>query len=256
MTYNVLWGGGVDREFDSVVASRYQVDRLTAILDVIKTANPDILAVQEAAGWDRGSPSVAEQVAGRLGMHYAVAKDDVNLNIVLFSKFPIESVQHAARRGGFYDGFNGVLLMAQVRHDSGRLLNVIAPHLNSQSPAVRTCQTEALTRLANALPKAPSVIIGDMNSRPTSAQSELLRAAGWQFAAAESTWTVDQIWVGPGVAFTKGGLLNTSKATRELSDHLPVGVALTLTLPPAEEPGRWPFDRPILETCPPPAPAQ
>jgi endonuclease/exonuclease/phosphatase family metal-dependent hydrolase len=256
MTYNVLWGGGVDREFDSVVASRYQVDRLTAILDVIKTANPDILAVQEAAGWDRGSPSVAEQVAGRLGMHYAVAKDDVNLNIVLFSKFPIESVQHAARRGGFYDGFNGVLLMAQVRHDSGRLLNVIAPHLNSQSPAVRTCQTEALTRLANALPKAPSVIIGDMNSRPTSAQSELLRAAGWQFAAAESTWTVDQIWVGPGVAFTKGDLLNTSKATRELSDHLPVGVALTLTLPPAEEPGRWPFDRPILETCPPPAPAQ
>jgi endonuclease/exonuclease/phosphatase family metal-dependent hydrolase len=258
MTYNVLWGGGVDREFDSVVASRYQVDRLPAILDVIRGANPDILAVQEAAGWDRGGPSVAQQVATELGMHYVVAKDDVNLNIVLFSRYPIESAQYTARRGDFYGGFNGVLLMAQVVLDGGRRLNVLAPHLNSQSPVVRTCQTEALIRLSNALPAGPSVLLGDMNSRPTSSQNETLRAAGWQFVSAESTWTVDQIWAGPGVGVTKAEPLNTATATRELSDHLPVGAKLTLSLPAAIPNGAaWPSrGSQLLEACPPPAPAQ
>jgi hypothetical protein len=80
MTYNVLWGGGIDREFDSVVAAKYQTNRLDAILKVIKAAAPDVLAVQEAAGWERGSPSVAARVARELDMHYVVAKDDVNLN--------------------------------------------------------------------------------------------------------------------------------------------------------------------------------
>ena len=251
MSYNVLWGGGVDREFDSVVAPKYQTSRLEGILALIKAASPDVLAVQEAAGWDRGSPSIAAQVAAALGMHYVIARDDVNLNVVLFSRYPIENVQYAARRDGFYSGFNGVLLMAQLVLDGGYRLNVYAPHLNSQSGAVRSCQTQALLRLAAAYSPGPSLIIGDMNSRPSSPQSQILQGAGWQFVAAESTWTVDQVWLGPGLAFRSAVPLDLAGATRDLSDHLPAGVSVTLSLTGSAPAGKG-SDAPLAESCPPP----
>jgi hypothetical protein len=95
------------------------------------------------------------------------------------------------------------------------------------------------------------MIIGDMNSRPTSPQSQILQAEGWQFVAAESTWTVDQVWLGPGLAFRAAAPLDLAGATRDLSDHLPAGVSVTLSLAGSAPPAKV-SDAPLAESCPPP----
>lgn len=257
MTYNVLWGGGVDREFDFNVADRYRVDRLDDILEVVREVGPDLLAIQEAAGWDRGSPSLAERVAQRLGMYQVLARDGSDLNVVLFSRFPIADAQFGARLSDdFYSGFNGVLLRATVLLADDAKLTVYVPHLNSQSSAVRSCQVESLLRLSRARSNGASVLLGDLNSRPTSVQGNAMTAAGWQFLGAESTWTVDQVWAGPGVVFRSPRVFTTS-ASRALSDHLPAAVEVTLDVPrggqspavPSSAAGR------LEDACPPPTPA-
>src|SRR5262245_33504582 len=75
MSYNVLMGGGLDRRFDSVFLDWQHPlfdgrNRFADIMAVIKAANPDVLAIEEAAGWDEGKPNVADQVAATLGMSY------------------------------------------------------------------------------------------------------------------------------------------------------------------------------------------
>ncbi len=255
MTYNVLWGGGVEREFDKNIAASYHVDRLDDILKIVREVDPDLLAVEEAAGWDHGDPTVAEQVATRLGMHHYLAPDGTDLNVVLFSRFPIEDVQYGARlRVDFYSGFNGVLLKARVVLADDARLTVYVPHLNSQSSAVRACQVESLLRLASAPPAGgAAVLLGDLNSRPTSRESNTMTAAGWQFLGAESTWTVDQIWAGPGVSYRDARVLTTT-ATRALSDHLPAALQVTIDIPRATAPAPSVQPRVLSDTCPPPTP--
>ncbi len=254
MTYNVLWGGGVERGFDFNVAPSYQVNRLEDILRIVREVNPDLLAIEEAAGWDHGTPTVAEQVANRLGMHYFLAPDGTDLNVVLFSRFPIEDAQFEARLpSDFYSGYNGMLLKARVVLADDARLTVYAPHLNSMSSAVRACQVEALLRLANAQPAGASVLLGDLNSRPTSRESNTMAAAGWQFLGAESTWTVDQIWAGPGVVFRSSKVLTTT-ATRALSDHLPAAIEVTIDVPRGRPPNAPPQPRQLSDACPPPTP--
>ena len=241
MTYNVLWGGGVEREFDKNIAPSYHLDRLDAILSVVREVNPDLLAIEEAAGWERGQPSVAEQVAKRLGMSYFLAPDGTDLNVVLFSRFPIEDVQYAARLPvDFYSGYNGMLLKARVVLADDARLTVYVPHLNSQSSAVRACQVDALLRLSNTQPTGASVLLGDLNSRPTSRESNTMASAGWQFLGAESTWTVDKIWAGPGVAYRANRVLTTT-ATRALSDHLPAARWSMSGRPPSTTARSWPL---------------
>ena len=254
MTYNVLWGGGVDREFDKNIAASYQVNRLDDIVRVVREVDPDLLAIEEAAGWDRGQPSVAEQVAVRLGLHYVLAPDGTDLNVVLFSRFPIEDAAYESRLpNDFYSGFNGVLLKARLVLENDARLTVYVPHLNSQSSAVRACQVQALLKLSGEQPADASLLLGDLNSRPTSREGNTMSAAGWQFLGAESTWTVDQIWAGPGVSFRTPRVLKTT-ATRALSDHLPAALEVTLDVPYAQAPPPSTQARQLSDACPPPAP--
>jgi endonuclease/exonuclease/phosphatase family metal-dependent hydrolase len=227
MAFNVLFGAGVERRFDEHVPARFQGrDRFPEVLDFVKKMQPDILSIEEAAGWDEGSPSPAEQVAQALGMNYVIAPDQWELHIVLYSRFPILDSEYTSR----FEGFNGVLLRATVAVAPGQILQVFAVHFNSMSPITRSCQVNDLLDLARHHP-GPAILLGDMNFRPTASQAEALLAAGWKLVYSQPRSAIDQIWAGPGLGFTVGDWWESRPPLGEVSDHLPVGAGITVSLP-------------------------
>jgi hypothetical protein len=71
-----------------------------------------------------------------------------------------------------------------------------------------------------------AVLMGDMNFRRQAATSGLLRDAGWELAAFEDSWTIDQIWLAPWTGWTAEKLWEPGTIVENLSDHYPVGVRL------------------------------
>ena len=226
MSFNVLWGAGHDRRFDGNVSPRFRRDRLPELMVFLREAAPDILVAQEAAGWETGNPSVAEQIAADLGMNYVLAPDAWELHVVLFSKPPIVTAAYVSR----LQGFNGVALMATLAVTPEAEVNVIAVHLNSMSGQTRSCQVEVLLDVAEVL-SGRTLLLGDMNFRPGAPQADALRAADWQLVRAQAQWPIDQIWVDASASVTTGVWWDGLEAPARISDHWPVGVDITLTVP-------------------------
>ena len=59
MAYNLRLGGGMGN-----------MNRLDDLITFVKQANPDILGLEEANGWESGNPSVIERFANALNMNW------------------------------------------------------------------------------------------------------------------------------------------------------------------------------------------
>jgi endonuclease/exonuclease/phosphatase family metal-dependent hydrolase len=229
MSFNVYYGAGHERRFDQHVGSRFKGrDRLPDLIAYLREASPDVLAIEEAAGWDAGEPSVAEQIAAELGMTYVLAPDAWELHVVLFSKYPIVAAEYVSR----VQDFNGVALRASVAVTSTQTVNVLAVHLNSMSRDTRACQVEAILDMATNL-EGRTILLGDMNFRSNSEQAQVLREKGWQLAAF-AVWSIDQIWLDGAGALSTGGWWQALPVAEGISDHLPVGAEITFDAPPSD----------------------
>ena len=101
MTYNILNGAGVLPDFEPFAAeSGYPGNRLQQVIGIIRAVDPDILGIEEAAGWDweedlpEGmTESVAETVANELNMNYCIGTcvySECGYNdVVLYTKYQI-----------------------------------------------------------------------------------------------------------------------------------------------------------------------
>ena len=248
MSFNVLYGAGHDRRFDENVGQRFEGrDRLPELMAFLREAGPDVLAIQEAAGWDTGDPSVAAQIAAELGMSYVLAPDAWELHVVLFSKYPIVAADYVSR----HQGFNGVALRATLAITSETTVNVFALHLNSMSRQTRSCQVEALLDMARDL-EGRTMLLGDMNFRPDADQAQALREGGWQLVVAQPGWPIDQIWIDLTSRPRPGAWWTTVEQPRGISDHLPIGVDLAIEATPSDFAGREPVREPgVLDySCP------
>jgi endonuclease/exonuclease/phosphatase family metal-dependent hydrolase len=226
LSFNVLYGAGFDRRFDINIPDRFKgVDRVPELLSYLKAARPDILAVQEAGGWIEGSRPVAAQIAAELGMSYVVAKDPWDLHVILFSRFPILEAAAVTRA----QDFNGVILIAQLAIADNLPLDVVLPHLYSMSAQTRLCQVEALKEMVAGL-DGRTLLLGDMNFRPGSNEARSLESAGWQLAAWQDFWRVDQIWVDPEASYSLGGWWQALPLPAGISDHLPIGAEITFSI--------------------------
>ena len=232
MSFNVLYGAGHERRFDQHVGNRFKGrDRMPELMTFMRGADPDVLAVEEAAGWDAGEPSVAAQIAEELGMSYVLAPDAWELHIVLFSKYPIIEADYVSR----FQDFNGVALRATIAVAEDVAVNVLAVHLNSMSRDTRACQVEALFDMARAMP-GRTILLGDMNFRSNSPQADVLRRGGWQLVAVQPGWPIDQIWLDDSGGFATGGWWSALPPPEGISDHLPVGAEMTFGVTPSPEP--------------------
>jgi endonuclease/exonuclease/phosphatase family metal-dependent hydrolase len=109
---------------------------------------------------------------------------------------------------------------------------------------MRNCQVGLLLAALEPFRGERAILLGDMNFRRRAATSGLLEAGGWQLAAAEESWTIDQVWVGPGATWQSEPLWEADSLPPHLSDHYPVGARLYFSeheragpLLPLEAPG-------------------
>jgi hypothetical protein len=241
VSFNVLYGAGIERRFDQHVGPGFKGrDRMPDLLDFLRETDPDLLAIQETAGWDTGDPSVAHQVAADLGMSYVLAPDAWELHVVLFSKYPIVAANYVSR----HQGFNGVALRATVAVEPDVLVNVVAVHLNSMSRDTRACQVEALFDMVKDL-TGRTILLGDMNFRSNSPQADVLREGGWDLVAVQEAWPIDQVWLDArGGEATRSDWWTGFEMPAGISDHLPAGAEVTFEAPRTQAATREPVTEP------------
>jgi endonuclease/exonuclease/phosphatase family metal-dependent hydrolase len=189
MTYNVQDGGG---------------DRLPLITTILKTYNADILAIQEANGWQANDSAILDQMAADLGMEYVYCQADpafVDENgntedLVLFSRYSIlDSETHA--------DVSHCLLRAQILVSDSTTIQVFATHLAPNFAEVGCQNVQKIADAIQPFAGEQAALIGDFNMPPPTVkmgypveQTEcppLLEATGWKYLGSVSD--VAQMWV-------------------------------------------------------------
>lgn len=177
LSYNILYGAGVQRSFDRKVNLEKRTNRLPKLLDMLKQARPDLVGIQEAAGWDIGDPPIVKQVADELGMEYYFAKSATgDLHTVLLSRFPIDAAENLSGWIGEHSA-----LYARVITPDRKPLNVFVVQLNNDTkPYGRACQAKALLRYMAPYSNQRSVLMGDFSSGLDDESSRIFDQSGWK----------------------------------------------------------------------------
>ena len=243
MTYNILAGG---RPTDS----RYGYDwyRLDEIIDLVSDVDPDILAIQEAHGWE----SDMEILSEALQMPYcawSTAEEWGGSTLMLFSKFEVIEVED------WPDSFAIGAMRVAVQLPSEDVLQIFDVHLTPNvegvnSTFVRSQETRTLIDLMEPYSNGLAVLVGDLNFRafeferyqkcPSCFYGEtegrirpgiLLSEAGWCLVASEDALGgLEQAWVPSAMqdAVQELEIGMENEELERLSDHFPIIVECAL----------------------------
>jgi endonuclease/exonuclease/phosphatase family metal-dependent hydrolase len=231
MSYNILYGAGATPYWENIAANQKPFSnpgyRLPAILEVIKAAEPDIVGIQEAAGWNTGTPQIVEQVAAELGMYHVLVTSPSGLNLALFSKFEIVEAENLTEQIGSIGALRATLSMG----DTGQLLYVFVVHLDPFSTTVRIEQLKRLNQLMAPHYETPTIFMGDTNIECANIpeqcpEYQTLAQAGWLLVMKEQ-YVINQIWTSPLLAEPVTEITFPG-ANFKISDHLPVGAVLEI----------------------------
>ncbi len=224
LSFNVLYGAGVERRWDSALSSTLAgASRLPALLKYVQSANPDIWGVQEANGWDTETPPIIQQVGQELGMHYVLDKTPGGFHLALLTKFEIVDFADLSPDVGR----QGVL-RATLRAPDGGLLYVFVVHLDPNSADARLCEVNSLVRQMQPYAAQRTILLGDMNFPPVTRERARLEQAGWQPVAVERAWGIDQIWISPAVDWSATPWFANLQVPSGISDHFPIGAEINV----------------------------
>jgi endonuclease/exonuclease/phosphatase family metal-dependent hydrolase len=230
ISYNVLFGAGVDRKYDDLLpVDLRNKNRLPEFLSIIDGVKPDILGIQEANGWDRGDPPIVEQVAEHLDMNYYLANAPNDFHVVLLTKFEIIAVENLSGEEGDVIFETMRALRATLLTPDKQFLNIFVVHLDPLSTRIRLYQVEALINQLEPYREQTTLLLGDMNFCVGWPEYTMLEQAGWQHVAVATD--IDQIWISPAANWTSQSLHppgNIAMDLRGLSDHLPVGSEISI----------------------------
>lgn len=229
MTYNVLYGAGVNAEDEQIAnkwsSGKFHGNRLEQVISVIKYVKPDILGIEEACHWDQDNDAAAKLVAKELGMNYFVGKSGYSrFHVALFSKLPIVSARN------FPDQFSRAAIQAEIKLPDGRLLHAFVGHFNLLRS--RDSQLQEIKYLAKQMKPYEDflgVFMADANMTYQEGKdnTDALRTSG--FLIAPSIKGIDQIWTSkPFSGKTKAGSAIPSELTSGVSDHRPSVVVITI----------------------------
>ena len=224
MTYNIHVGVGMDKKLD-----------LQRIADVINTARPDLVGLQEVdRGVKRteGKDEIAE-LAAMTRMEYAFAPNldyqGGKYGVAILSRFPIRNTEHrmfenkreAERRG---------MLRVEVEV-GGKKLNFVTTHLDYQFEDGRLFETEQMLKFLEDV-KGPMIVVADLNDVPAGSAYQLMRTKfddawvasraagdGFSYPADKPVKRIDHI-------FYRSGASTRAKKSWVIqnlaSDHIPV----------------------------------
>lgn len=226
MTYNIEGGG---------------LEKLPLITSILQAYNPDVLAIQEANGWQLNDFAIANQAANDLGMEYiscqsassTLDKNGNTYDVILFSKLEIKDSET-------YADVQNCLIRAEVATPDGGSVQVFATQINPNFDEVGCQNVENLVKVIQPFAESAAILLGDMTMPPPGIElgyplnqvacPPLLEAAGWSFFTDVSR--VDHIWTTqPMLAFQVYKLpspnkepLVTKNTLRTASDHSPLAV--------------------------------
>jgi endonuclease/exonuclease/phosphatase family metal-dependent hydrolase len=229
MTYNILKGAGADTvdpgNKEQAAQHGFPGNRLPTVLEVIRTADPDILGIQEAHQWNMGSPPVVEKVADELGMDHFLGlstnSESGYASVVLFTKFDIKEAE------SYTSHFSRGAVRAELVTPAGNSIHVFVVHLDGTSHDIREAESTFLVGEMQAYVDDFAMLIGDMNflDRPTGIGA-VLRQAGWSHPLGSSQY-IDQIWTSSVIQpYVQSGPDIPSELTSRASDHRPVVVEI------------------------------
>lgn len=215
MTYNIHHGEGTDGRFD-----------LERLAKIIRTADPDVVALQEVDRRTRraGGVDQAAELARLTGLEMAFGRS-IDLeggeygNAILARVEPTEVQVHPLPSPEV--GEPRTALAAKCNFPDGRTSMFVATHLCHLSAKNRAAQTAKLAELFGPT-KLPVILAGDLNALPDSAP--VARLEGWTNPLEDSR-TIDYV-----LFRTQDGwrsLTGRKLAEPVASDHDPVVMELT-----------------------------
>jgi len=140
MTYNILEGAK---------------DRLDVVAAVVRAADPDVLGVTEANGFDDAKR--LRDVEKAFGMKAVLGRAKSGFHVAIFTK----SAWTVESSGPEFYPFFHAALWAKLRLDKDRHFTAVVAHLNPFSPDERLAEVRALCR--HAAPGEKAVLMGDFN---------------------------------------------------------------------------------------------
>lgn len=221
--------------------AREGVIDIKAITEVIKSADPDLVALQEVdVNTERSGPfNQAREIARALDMHYyfgkAIDYQGGGYGVAILSKYPFKDT--AVHRLPASENSNveaRIVASALVQLPNNTTIRFGSTHLDSKrDSANRQSQVDEVVRIA-AAEEHPFVLAGDFNAIPT---SQVMQTARTQFqqtcdkcpftsSAQKPTRTIDYIvFRDPSntLRSKNHSVINENKA----SDHLPVVAEFT-----------------------------
>jgi len=151
LTYNILCGGDGRQTGEN---------RRPRILALVKEAGPDILALQEANGFD--DPAVLQNIADHLALpHIALSKgtlyaDGENYNVALLSRYPMSGIHRFPECE-----FQSAVLSAVIETPFGPV-SVCTAHLHAFKEGKRRAELSCL--LAHQKHYQDQILLGDFNA--------------------------------------------------------------------------------------------
>jgi len=227
MSYNIRDGG--------------EGHKLSMITSILQAYNADVLAIQEANGWNADDFAIATQVVSDLGMEYIycqadsgeVDKSGDTYDLVLLSKLEIKSSE-------VFTNVQNCLIHAEVVTANGQTVQVFATHIRSNFEEIACGNVEKIVEVIKPFAQDAAILMGDMTMPPPGivmgypesqiACPSLLMEAGFSFFTADGQ--IDQVWASAALLANQSYKLpNASKeplvpktTIRNASDHSPLAV--------------------------------
>ncbi|WP_446213389.1 endonuclease/exonuclease/phosphatase family protein [Micromonospora sp. IBSANI012] len=153
MTWNIRTGG----------RDRTGPDRRDLVVGVVTAQRPDVLALQELRGFDRGG--LLDDVAGRVGMRPHLARACFGQPVAVLVRPPLRVLAAGRVRRPFHHA------AAWVRVDTGQgPLTVFSTHLNPYSGGRRRMEADWLAAAVRRTGGPLALLAGDLNTLEPTAQ--------------------------------------------------------------------------------------
>ncbi len=153
MTYNILTGGrDAPNEGEAIAPPR---DRLATVCELIRSAQPDLLVLQECNGFELDGFRTLYGVEREIGMRGVLAQAQSGFHVALFVRDGRIITSHSLQRQ-----FQHAVVAATVEVGSTRL-GIVGAHLCPFSSDARLLEVHHALRFV----RQPNVfVVGDLNS--------------------------------------------------------------------------------------------
>ena len=217
-------------------------ERFELIVNAIVDADPHLIGFQEDCAADGGpaqSTEIAAQLADRLDRGFQTVRvvthaanhpeGSFNEGISVLSAFPITASTSIDLP---FANFPRKAIIADVGLGGGEALRFINTHLD-YGPENEAERTQSAALIVDQIGGTPLILVGDLNTTPTSATHSVLAAAlgdlwldvgegeGYTIPSNAPTRRIDYVW-SAGLTPTSASLVDLEAAGLHASDHLGV----------------------------------